>query len=954
MYDFFSWLFETTPFQALQESRGWTAELAWLHNGSDLLIWLACVATPLVLLFFLRQRRGLPFPHLFWLAGALILLLGFTHLLVAVSSVAPFYRFVGVAKLITAITAWSLVVVLVPTIPRILEYARMLPGARWPEIPAEPAELSEVRSRQFLIAILSAVLAFLVRLALDPIFGTGDAFVLPLFAVAASAWAGGFWPAITALLIGLLGAVYFAADPRGSLIVPHLDDQIGVGLYVFLGLGLAVLGESQLRARKIAAKHLEDLETNKTELESQIEHRKLAEHALGIQAIRLAAAERRFRELAESLPQLVWTCRSDGYCDYLGPQWERYSGVPIERLAGSGWLDLVHPDDRDSAATAWRAAVESQQIYRAEYRVRRHDGAYRWFIASGVPTLDEEGKVEKWFGTSTDIHDRREAEAERARLAAIIDGTPDFVKMADPRGRVLTVNPAGRRMLGIGLDDDVTSRSIADLHPPDIARRLLEEAFPTAARVGSWTAETRFRAADGREIPVSQVVIAHRDPTGAVEYFSTIARDISLVKEAEARFRHLAESIPNVVWTATPNGDINYYNRRWYEYTGLSPDESRGQGWQQVIHPDDQADRAPRWLDSLKRGATHEVEQRLRRADGQYRWHLVRGQAVRDDSGRIVQWVGTLTDIEDQRKYRENLEEQVRVRTTELVQVIAELEDEVKIRRQAEERAEAISVELRRSNEELEQFAYVASHDLQEPLRKIQAFSDRLQSQCASALSGPGLEYLERIVSAAGRMRALIDGLLTYARVTTRARPFVPVNLDEVAAGVVDDLAALVHRTGGAVEIGELPAIEADPLQMRLLLQNLIANGLKFHREGVPPRIVVNAELEPSPTDGSTACRLTVADNGIGFESKYAERIFQMFQRLHGRSQYDGTGIGLAICKKIVDRHGGAIVPHSRPGEGTTFEVTLPVRAALAQHPESAGGDHPSVTSRHSSNGPTA
>jgi signal transduction histidine kinase len=252
---------------------------------------------------------------------------------------------------------------------------------------------------------------------------------------------------------------------------------------------------------------------------------------------------------------------------------------------------------------------------------------------------------------------------------------------------------------------------------------------------------------------------------------------------------------------------------------------------------------------------------------------------------------------------------------------------------EAKASAEALShytEELERSNRELEQFAYVASHDLQEPLRKIQAFGDRLNKKYASTLGDDGLDYLVRMQSAANRMQTLIQDLLTFSRVTTRAQPFVPVDLAPLASDVLNDLETRLEETGGRVELGALPVIEAEPLQMRLLLQNLIGNALKFHREGQPPVVRLRAheiemESPAGPAGASKGVQLLIEDNGIGFDQKYADQIFGVFQRLHGRQEYEGTGIGLAVCRKIVERHGGTITARSAPGEGATFIVTLPI-----------------------------
>ena len=261
--------------------------------------------------------------------------------------------------------------------------------------------------------------------------------------------------------------------------------------------------------------------------------------------------------------------------------------------------------------------------------------------------------------------------------------------------------------------------------------------------------------------------------------------------------------------------------------------------------------------------------------------------------------------------------------TEALARANDELEDRVE-RRTAD--LNSANESLQRSNRELEQFASVASHDLQEPLRKIQAFGDRIQTRCAAELGEQGRDYLARMLASATRMRSLIDALLSFSRVTTKAQPFTLVNLETTAEEVVSDLEDRVQRMNGRVEIGPLPTLEADPSQMRQLLQNLIGNGLKFARPNEPPQVEVKSRLLPAVNGEVESCELTVRDNGIGFEEIYLDRIFELFQRLHGRQEYEGTGMGLAICRKIVERHGGSITAKSAPDAGATFLITLPLR----------------------------
>jgi signal transduction histidine kinase len=262
---------------------------------------------------------------------------------------------------------------------------------------------------------------------------------------------------------------------------------------------------------------------------------------------------------------------------------------------------------------------------------------------------------------------------------------------------------------------------------------------------------------------------------------------------------------------------------------------------------------------------------------------------------------------------------------------------------ESERERESYVKKLAQSNRELEDFAFVASHDLQEPLRKIQTFGDRLKDKYGETIGEGGRDYLERMQNASVRMQALIQGLLTYSRVTSRPEPISQVSLEALIKEVISDLSVRIEQTGGQVKVGALPVIEASPNQMRQLFQNLLSNALKFHGEERPLIKVSGRKRDhrlPKAEGINEPCvEILVEDNGIGFDEKYLDRIFLPFQRLHGRSHYEGTGIGLAICRKIVERHGGTITARSIPGKGATFITVLPLKQKLLEAAEDSSKD---------------
>lgn len=440
-------------------------------------------------------------------------------------------------------------------------------------------------------------------------------------------------------------------------------------------------------------------------------------------------------------------------------------------------------------------------------------------------------------------------------------------------------------------------------------RSLLLEVLPRNSHIDDFEVDREFPVI-GRKVILLNACRLH-DETRRAEMILLAMEDVTERRRAEAalragerRFRSLIENSSDAIALFDAAGAISYASPSTSRVLGYEPDEMLRFNAFDLIHPDDRGLTAECLAAVVRQPrASAGVEARVRHKDGSWRWL----------EGAFTNLLGEPSVAAIVNNYRD-----------------------ITARRELDAELKKFAAKLEASNRELQDFASVASHDLQEPLRKIQAFGDRLAARCYDSLGEEGRDYLRRMQSAAGRMQNLINDLLTFARVESKAQPFAPVALADVVRGVVSDLEVQVEQSGARIEVGELPVIEADPLQMRQLFQNLIGNSLKYRQPGTAPEIRISAgvlDAGPRPAQGAEGarppgpvCRLCVADNGIGFDEKYLDRIFTVFQRLHGRKEYEGTGVGLAVCRKIAERHGGSITAHSSPGAGATFVVTLPIR----------------------------
>jgi PAS domain S-box-containing protein len=381
--------------------------------------------------------------------------------------------------------------------------------------------------------------------------------------------------------------------------------------------------------------------------------------------------------------------------------------------------------------------------------------------------------------------------------------------------------------------------------------------------------------------------------------------------KTNARFKVIADTMPQLVWTADAQGNLNFFSQSVFDYTGKALDQILSDGWLEIVHADDRDQNIKLWGDSISTGKPFLFEHRFLTKSEGYRWQLSRALPVRNEHGVIEMWVGTSTDIHKNKQFQQELEKEVKERTKALNET---------------------NLHLEKTNTELEQFAFIASHDLQEPLRKIQTLSNMISDRELKNLSENGVLLFERIANSAKHMQQLIRDILDYSKSGSTSEDIVNIDLNEVFDRIEQEFNEFLPEKKFTLIKNNLPITKGISVQIEQVFFNLISNSIKFKKTSVDCIITVSSEKVqgktlniPFTNKVDWYYHITVSDNGIGFDNEYRDKIFQVFQRLNSKEKYSGTGIGLALVKKIIDQHNGYITAESELDKGATFSVYLPV-----------------------------
>ncbi|MEO5995369.1 MAG: PAS domain S-box protein [Chitinophagaceae bacterium] len=554
--------------------------------------------------------------------------------------------------------------------------------------------------------------------------------------------------------------------------------------------------------------------------------------------------------------------------------------------------------------------------------VNSDDGIKKFYLDfEYAPFFETDGTISAILVTVNDVTEKVETrhkieEAEK-RYRHLIETLPVALFTIDKDGFINLYNTACEKLWGrkpeMGLDKWCGSE---ELYRLDRTFMAPEESPMAMAFKENRSIETEIyvKRPDGS----LRHVIIHPQPmhdrngnvTGAMNVLIDITERMEAemaLRSSEEKFRLIANFMPQFIWTADAEGNLNYFSQSVFDYSGLSLGQILRDGWLEIVHPDDREENVRLWTESVTMGKDFHCEHRFRRYDGVFRWQLSRAVLQKGSSENLQVWVGTSTDIHDRKLFTDELEIKVQQRTKEL---------------------NLTNEDLLRSNSELTQFAYVASHDLQEPIRKIQTFISRIEEMENDNFSLKSRDYFNRISASSQRMQQLISDLLSFSRANAAQHHFEETDLTVLLQNVKDQMKESIEQKHAIITSSRLPVLQVITYQFEQLFTNLISNSLKFSKPGLTPRIDINYRIgkakEINPTSAEDYHIISLADNGIGFESQFSDRIFQVFQRLHSKETYEGTGIGLAICKKIVENHKGFISASGELGKGATFMIYLP------------------------------
>ncbi len=677
----------------------------------------------------------------------------------------------------------------------------------------------------------------------------------------------------------------------------------------------------------------------------------------------LRQSEERYRTIVETAVEGIWMIDADCRTTFANRSMEQMLGYGPGEMLGRYVHEFVTADDRPSLEKkmeARRSGVAEQ--YEARY-IRR-DGTFLWGIIATSPLQSPEGNYLGAMAMFTDITQRKRAEERLhflSEASGILSSSLDYkttlqnlARLAAPKiadwCAVDVVNSDGKiERVAVAHTDPNKVRLAWQIHQrwpdsendaiprviqsgqPILAAEILEEGVRAAAKSPEYFEKLN-------ELGLKSVMIVplktrdkvfgaisfinaeskHRFGPADLEFAENLVRraalaidnaqlfhlaesERSVALENESYFRNLAEAIPHMVWTCKADGQFEYCNRRWREYTGQSFEESQWPGWLNAVDVAHRERVAKTWEQALQTGELFECEYLLRRgSDGAYRWHVDRAVPLRDVQGKIIKWFGTCTDIHD----KKIAEEMAR-----------------KINQELERRVDERTNALKEINDQMEAFCYSISHDLRAPLRAMRSFTQVLLEEYAPQLDKVGQDFLHRVGSSAERMDKLILDLLEYSRLGRMELSLSAVSLEKVLEGVLLDLRFEFKEKKAVLDVARpLPLVIGHETVLKQVIFNLLANALKFISWDVTPKIRIWSEPSPHPH----LVRICIEDNGIGIAKEHHERIFRVFERLHGITAYPGTGIGLAIVQKGIERLGGHVGVDSRLGKGSRFWFDVP------------------------------
>jgi len=620
------------------------------------------------------------------------------------------------------------------------------------------------------------------------------------------------------------------------------------------------------------------------EINNDISDRKQAEDSI-------KQSEERYRSLIAATSQLVWTADAEGRCPYL-PSWGAYTGQTEAQMVGFGWLDAIHPDDRQRTNHVWMEAVQTKTLFEIEYRIRGADGNYRYFQARGVPLLDEDGSIREWIGTCTDIHDRKQAEdsikQSEERYRSLTLAISQIVWITDAEGRCQDT-PSMRAYTGQTEAEVVGFGWLDTIHPDD--RERTNQVWMQAVQTKTlFEIEYRIRGADGnyRYFQARGVPIQNED--GSIREWVGTSIDIhdrkqaeDAIKQSEERYRSLIAATSQIVWTADDQGRAPDLPS-WRAYTGQTEAQMVGFGWLDAIHPDDRDRTNQAWMEAVQTKSLYEIEYRLRSADGNYRYFQIRGVPLLDEDGSIREWIGTCTDIHDRKQ-------------TEIVQA------------KAREAAEAAS----RAKSE---FLANMSHELRTPLNGIMGYAQILQR--SKFLNEEERSRINVIYQCGSHLLTLINDILDLAKIEAQKVELMPTDFHFPAflQGVAEMCRIRAEIKGIHFHFPSSPELPigicADEKRLRQVLINLLSNAIKFTDAGSVTFIVSFA------AEGKL--RFEIRDTGSGIAQEQLQAIFQPFEQVGDRRRHtEGTGLGLAISQRIVELMGSTIQVQSEMNVGSIF-----------------------------------